>query len=145
MTDPRSASQDRRCRGGKWEAMRDQDFFWDGVKAGKLLIQKCSGCGALRQPPGPMCPECHSLKWEAEEASGHGRVSAWILSRHPTQPDANPRIVALIELAEGVRMISNLQDIDVAEVIQGMPVEIFFAEIGGAVLPQFRPAAGAPA
>jgi len=123
--------------------MRDQDFFWDGVKEGKLLFQKCRVCGAVRQPPGPMCPHCQSLAWEPHEARGRGVVAAWILSKHPSQPDANPRIVALIELDEGMRMISNLQGIECADVTLNLPVEVFFAEVNGAVLPQFRPAARA--
>ena len=123
--------------------MRDQDFFWEGVKAGRLLIQKCSACGALRQPPGPMCPHCLSLAWEAQESAGRGAVAAWIVSKHPTQPDANPRIVALIDLAEGVRMISNLEGIDSSKVRLGTPVELFFAEVNGQALPQFRPVGSA--
>ena len=66
-------------------------------------------------------------------------MAAWIISKHPTLPDENPRIVALIELEEGVRMISNLQEIALANVVLGMPVEVFYAEVKGATLPQFRP------
>ena len=119
--------------------MRDQDFFWEGVKAGKLLIQKCADCGALRQPPGAMCPHCQSLNWTSEESAGRGTVAAWIVSRHPTLPDESPRIVALIELQEGVRMISNLRDIALADITLGMPVEVFYADVNGATLPLFRP------
>ena len=120
--------------------MRDQDFFWEGVEAGKLLIQKCRDCGMLRQPPGPMCPACQSLSWTTHESRGRGTVAAWIVSKHPTEPDTNPRIVALIELEEGVRMISNLQDAVPSAVRLGDKVELFFAEVQGSVLPQFRPA-----
>src|SRR5258708_3125270 len=120
--------------------MRDQDFFWEGVKAGKLLFQKCEECGAIRQPPGPMCPHCQSLRWIAHESRGRGTVSAWLVSKHPTKPDENPRIVALVDLEDGVRMITNLQEIEGAEVALGMPVELFFADVSGNTLPQFRPA-----
>jgi uncharacterized OB-fold protein len=117
--------------------MRDQDFFWEGVKEGKLLIQQCSDCDRLRQPPGPMCPHCQSLSWHPKRASGRGSVYSWIVSKHPTELDANPRIVALIDLDEGVRMVSNLRDTELAAVREGMPVEVFFdADYG---LPQFRP------
>lgn len=123
--------------------MRDQDFFWSGVDAGKLLFQKCDDCGLIRQPPGPMCPNCQSLKWTPHQASGRGVVCAWIVAKHPTQPDDNPRIVALIELEEGVRMISNLERSSQGAARLGLPVEVFFAEVDGAVLPQFRPSVAA--
>jgi|SRR5579859_2789095 len=122
--------------------MRDQDFFWTGVEAGKLLIQQCSSCGQLRQPPGPMCPHCQSLHWTPHESRGRGALRAWIVSKHPTKPDENPRVVALIELEEGVRMISNLQGIDAADARLGMQVELFFANVAGTNLPQFRPVTG---
>jgi uncharacterized OB-fold protein len=89
-----------------------------------------------------MCPHCQSLKWEAHESRGRGTVSAWIVSKHPTRPDEHPRLVALIDLDDGVRMISNLQDVD-GDVALGTPVELFFAEVDGTTLPQFRPAQGA--
>ena len=120
--------------------MRDQDFFWEGVKAGKLLFQKCQDCGAIRQPPGPMCPHCQSLKRTTHESSGRGTVAAWIVSKHPSQPDEHARIVALIDLEDGVRMVSNLHDVASGDVALGMPVELVFAEVSGGILPQFRPA-----
>jgi hypothetical protein len=74
--------------------------------------------------------------------AGRGFVYSWIVSRHPTQPGDSPRIVALIELDEGMRLVSNLQGIDPADVRNGMRVEVEFDEIGGVKLPQFRPVTG---
>ena len=119
----------------------DSRFFWDGVQEGRLLVQRCSGCSALRHPPGPMCPECLSLEWEAVEASGRGTVYAWVLSHHPTEPDGDPRVVVLVDLEEGVRLVSNLRDLPWTEVRNDIPVEIFFDEVDGVRLPQFRPSA----
>ncbi|HVN49836.1 MAG TPA: zinc ribbon domain-containing protein, partial [Acidimicrobiales bacterium] len=53
---------------------RDTAFFWEALKERRLLIQRCAACGALRHPPRPMCPRCHSLDWDTVEASGHGTV-----------------------------------------------------------------------
>ena len=64
----------------------DTQFFWDGVKAHQLLIQRCAGCGRLRHPPRPMCPSCHSLEWETVEASGSGTVYSFVMPRHPPVP-----------------------------------------------------------
>ena len=73
---------------------------------------------------------------------GRGKVQSWIVSRHPTEPDDAPRIVALIDLEEGVRLVSNLQDVEIADVENDMPVEVVFADIDGFTLPQFRAARG---
>jgi uncharacterized OB-fold protein len=126
--------------------MQDDDFFWDGVNDGRLLFQRCADCSTLRHPPGPMCPNCQSLRWEPQAASGRAKVFAWLLSRHPNnKSDAAPRIVSLLELEEGIRFVSNLQDIELADIYQGMPVEVFYQDIDGKMLPQFRPAKGAEA
>jgi hypothetical protein len=123
--------------------MGDQDFFWEGVDQGKLLFQRCRSCGAIRQPLGPMCPECQSLEWESQEAEGRGVIRAWIVSKHPTRPDAHPRIVILVELESGERLVSNLQDVEPDEIRLGMPVEVTFQDVDGVFLHQFRPAAAA--
>ena len=122
--------------------MRDDDFFWEGLNHGRLLFQQCAECDTLRHPAAPMCSQCQSLQWRPHAASGAGTVCAWIESRHPTRDDAHPRIVGLIDLPEGVRLVSNLRDIALSEVREGLPVEVFFEEIDGRVLHQFRPARG---
>jgi uncharacterized OB-fold protein len=125
------------------QTVTDEDtrFFWDGVRDGRLLLQRCSGCSALRHPPGPMCPACLSLEWEAVEASGRGTVYAWVLSHHPTEPDADPRVVVLVDLEEGVRLVSNLRGTPWTEIGNDVPVEVFFDDVDGVRLPQFRPVA----
>ena len=61
------------------------------IAARAALFQRCAACGVLRHPPAPMCGECHSLEWDTQESSGHGHVYTWIVSHHPTKPDAEPR------------------------------------------------------
>jgi uncharacterized protein len=121
----------------------DEQFFWDGVAAGELLLRRCAGCDRLAHPPSPMCPHCGSLEWTTLTASGRGTVHSWIVSRHPTDPDDAARVVALIDLDEGVRLVSNLTDVDPAGVDNGMAVEVVFREVDGVRLPQFRPAGAA--
>jgi len=120
----------------------DTKFFWDALKDGKLLIQRCAGCRALRHPPRPMCPRCNSLSWESIEASGRGTVYSFVMPRHPSWPwfEGQTHIVALIELEEGTRLLSNLRDVDPAAVTIGMPVEAFVERFdSGVALHQFRP------
>lgn len=121
----------------------DTQFFWDGVRAHTLLIQRCTACRALRHPPRPMCPHCNALAWETIASSGRGVVYSFVMPQHPPLPwfDA-PYIVALIELEEGIRLVSNLCDVAPHAVTIGMRVEVFYAHFDdGLVLPQFRPAA----
>ncbi len=119
----------------------DNQFFFDGAKDGKLLIQTCSSCGALRHPPGPMCPRCQSLEWETVEASGKGTVYSFVTNHYPQVPAFDyPLNVALIELEEGVRLISNVVGIPAEDVEIGMAVEVEFTAFDDELtLPQFRP------
>ena len=120
----------------------DDAYFWEGVRTHRLLLQKCANCGVLRHPPVPMCANCLSTEWTTRDAEGRGTVHSWIVSRHPSDPDDEGRIVVLVELTEGLRIVANLVDADVADVRNEMPVEVCFRDYDGVVLPQFRPAGG---
>ena len=117
----------------------DTQFFWDGAQERRLLIQRCGACGSLRHPPRPMCPSCHSLEWDTVEASGRGAVYSFVMPRHPPLPWFDDGyIVALVELEEGTRLVTNLVGVDPNDVSIGMPVVVWFEEFdGGLVLPMF--------
>jgi uncharacterized OB-fold protein len=119
----------------------DNRFFWEGVARGELLIQRCAGCGALRHPPRPMCPQCRDLRWETVRASGRGSVHSYVVSHHPQLPGfPSPNVVVLIHLEEGTRLVSNLVDADPGSVRIGMPVEVVFTAVDDELtLPLFRP------
>jgi uncharacterized protein len=112
------------------------NWFWEGVSEGRLLIQRCTSCGTLRYPDAPMCGVCQSLEWDTQEASGRGRIHSWILSHHPTRPDES-RIVVLVDLEEGIRIVSNIVDVDIDELQQDLPLELTFRTYGDVTLPQF--------
>jgi uncharacterized OB-fold protein len=118
---------------------RDDQYFWAGVAEDRLLGRRCAGCDYLQHPPSPMCPRCGSVEWVVTELAGTGSVYSWVVSRHPSQPDEDARIVALIELDEGVRMVSNLRGVELAGLYPGLRVEVGFPEVGGVKLPQFSP------
>jgi uncharacterized OB-fold protein len=120
----------------------DTEFFWTGLRNNELLIQRCTQCGTLRNPPRPMCPHCQSLDWDAIKATGRGTVYSWVMPQYPPMPFMEyPYIVALVALEEGIRLVSNLVDIAPARVEVGMPVEVCFDTFDGDfVLHQFRPA-----
>jgi len=117
-------------------AKRDEDFFWEAVDRGELVAQRCQGCGKLRHPPLPSCSECGSEAWEVQRLSGRGRVHTWIVSRHPTQPDPSPRVVVLVDLEEGLRLVSNLIDAENART--GAAVALEITNVNGRQLPLFR-------
>jgi uncharacterized protein len=121
--------------------VEDDRFFWEGIDAGRLLLRRCAHCDRWQHPPTPMCPACGSVDWTARELSGKGTVHTWIVSRHPTEPDDAPRLVAVIALDEGPRLVSNLVGLEPAAVVNDMPVELTFAVVDGMRLPQFRPIA----
>ena len=119
----------------------DTQFFWDGLKEHRLLIQRCTECAALRHPPRPMCPRCNSLSWDTIDASGRGRVFSFVMPRHPQYPWFDEDyIVALVELDEGVRLVTNLVGTTPDAVSIDLPVQVRYTEFaGGLVLPLFAP------
>lgn len=124
----------------------DTRFFWDGARAGKLLIQRCKGCGLLRHPPGPVCPSCHSFEWDTVEASGRGTVYSFVVMHYPeVAPFDHPNPIVLVELEEGTRLISQIVGTQPGEVQIGQAVQVEFNTFndGELVLPQFRLVAAA--
>jgi uncharacterized OB-fold protein len=116
-------------------------FFWDGAARGELLGQRCADCKHLSHPPRPMCPKCHSTRREQIRLSGYGTVYSWIVPRHPAPVGfAEPPVVALIELDEGIRLVSNIVDIDFSAIRSGLAVEVRFEPTrGGKAVPVFAP------
>ncbi len=117
--------------------------FWDGLKEGKLMIQRCRGCGPYFYPR-PFCPSCFSWDVEWFQASGKGRLYSFVINhRPPPYMGEEPFVIAVVELDEGPRMMTNLIDVepDPAKVRCDMPVQIAFVKVTDEVtLPKFRPA-----
>jgi uncharacterized OB-fold protein len=116
---------------------KTDEYFWQAVHESRLVARRCVGCGALQHPPAPMCPHCQSLDFTVEELSGQGIIHSWIVSRHPSVPDSESRIVALIDLKEGIRMVSNIAAEPGTQVRTGMAVRVTFEQFGDVTLPQF--------
>jgi uncharacterized OB-fold protein len=125
-------------------AAPDDAFFWAGAAEDRLLIQRCAACGALRHPPGPMCGNCGSLAWDTVDSTGRGIITSWMYSLHPNRPDDAARIVILVQLEEGVRLVSNLVDPPHDGPYDDLAVAVEFRDDRGTRTPFFR-VAGAPA
>jgi uncharacterized OB-fold protein/acyl dehydratase len=119
----------------------DNAWWWEGVDADRLLIQKCSDCGTLRHPPRPMCAQCQSVKWGSIESQGRGVVHSYTVMHHPPIPGYDyPLAVALIDLEEGTRIVSNVEGCKPEEVHIGMQVKCSFdVTEGDFKLPIFYP------
>jgi len=121
----------------------ETEAFWQACGEGRLLVQRCNACGHHQFYPRLLCTACSSTDVGWQQASGTGRVRSYTIIRRPvTEAYAAdvPYVVALIELAEGPTMMSNVVDCDVDHVRIGMPVGVRFEQRTEAVaVPVFAP------
>ena len=108
--------------------------FWEGLKARRLLIQHCNACARWVFYPRRHCPRClaHALAWC--EVSGAATLYSFTLTRIPTLPDfadEMPQKLAVVELAEGVRINTTLTGLGEDEIRVGMALQPVFAEVDG--------------
>lgn len=122
----------------------DTQPFWDGCARGELLLQRCLSCRTYRHPPSPRCHVCLSANHEWIRASGRGALYSYVVVHHALNPaweEDVPYIVAIIELAEGPHIMSNLVDVPKDRVSIGMALTVCFQRASDEfVLPKFRPA-----
>jgi uncharacterized OB-fold protein len=144
--DQKQASAQRKPEGKRPRPVinRDNAGFWEGVARHQLLIQRCGDCRTLRFPWLPGCNVCGSLLWDTVEASGEGTVFSYVVMHHPPFPAFDPPYaVGLIDLAEGVRMVSNVVGVPSDKVRIGQPVRLEFQQFDEELeLPVFRAVEG---
>ncbi|MFE9766713.1 bifunctional MaoC family dehydratase N-terminal/OB-fold nucleic acid binding domain-containing protein [Streptomyces sp. NPDC005808] len=136
----RRKQQETKVRRPRPVINRDNAGFWEGVGRHELLIQRCGGCGVLRFPWLPGCNTCGCLEWDTVEARGDGTVYSYVVMHHPPFPAFDPPYaVGLIELPEGVRMVSNVVGVPYDKVRIGMAVRLEFQRYDDELeLPVFR-------
>ncbi len=122
----------------------DTQVYWNGCRDHRLLLQRCRACGRHRFYPRMLCLHCSSTDTEWVEASGRGHVYTYsVIHRAPSPAfkTDTPYVLAIVELEEGVRMMTNICGCSPSDVHIGMPVRVVFepmtAEI---ILPKFVPA-----
>jgi uncharacterized OB-fold protein len=107
---------------------KDTRFFWDGVNAHELRIQKRAD-GTLQHPPVPALWLDGDAETEYQVASGKGTVFSFVVHHAPKVPGRTlPFVIALVELEEGVRMLGELRNVDPATVEIGMPVRAMYID-----------------
>lgn len=116
--------------------------FYDWCKQHELRFQRCAGCGTWRHVPREMCAECGSWKWEWAKSSGRGKVFTWtVVARalHPAFQHDTPYAPVVVEMDEGVRLLSVVTDCTPDQLQIGMPVEVTFDDVTPEItLPRFR-------
>jgi len=106
---------------------QDTKPYWDGLLEGRILIQQCAGCDTYRHYPRPVCPECHSMKFDWRDAAGHGTVHSWSVSHHAFHPAFKkdlPTAYITVDLPEGVRLCAPLRGGDPADIAMGQALEL---------------------
>jgi uncharacterized protein len=116
--------------------------FWRGCQHGELRIQCCDDCGRYQFPPHSLCRHCSSTKIEWTTASGRGKVLSWTIvhwSPNPAYAADAPYSLALIQLDEGPRMLSNIIGCPPHPIQIGMQVKVEFERCSPEImLPRFR-------
>lgn len=119
--------------------------YWDGLRDRKLLMPRCDACGKYWFPPSLLCPHCNATKWAWSSTSGRGRIFSYVVYHrvyHPGFANEVPYAVAVIELDEGPRMISNVIGIAPDKLACDMRVEVVYQPITETItLPKFKPTA----
>ncbi|MEU0008936.1 Zn-ribbon domain-containing OB-fold protein [Streptomyces sp. NPDC006314] len=112
--------------------------YWEAAARGRLLIRRCGACGRAHHYPREFCPHCWSGAVAWERASGHATLYTWsTIHRNDLPPfgDRTPYTAAVVDLAEGPRMMTEVVECPERELVAGMPLRVTFRE----GKPVFRP------
>ena len=116
--------------------------FYAACAKGKLYFQRCDACATWRHPPRTLCATCGSWKWSWQPSNGRGRVYTWTVTHQPLHPaftDETPYAVIVVELEEGVRLVSGLRDCAPSELKLDLAVVVEIEKVSDTMaLPFFR-------
>jgi uncharacterized OB-fold protein len=118
--------------------------FWDATREERLLVQWCTACDAPISYPRELCPGCLGADLEWRPSAGTGTVYAASVQHRPAtgqMADRVPYVVVLVDLDDGIRLMSNVVGCDPSDVAPGMRVAVTWEALSdGRKLPLFRPA-----
>ena len=117
--------------------------FWENCARQKLCFQQCDGCGVWRHLPRYLCAKCHSGDWRWAESCGRGAIFSWTVTHRPMHPAFTPQLpfaAVIVEMEEGVRLVSGVRNIRNEDLRLDLPVEVVFERVSQEMsLPFFRP------
>jgi uncharacterized OB-fold protein len=113
--------------------------FWDAAAEHRLVVPRCEKCGQHFFPPERLCPACGSDVWSGVDCAGTGSVVAFTVVHRAPSPDFDvPYVVAVVQLAEGCELLTNLVLDEPESAAVGMPVRVeFLDQPDGRALPVF--------
>jgi uncharacterized protein len=117
--------------------------FWDGTRNGELRLQRCDACAKIYFPPRPFCPACAARTVSVFAATGKAKLYSYVIHHRPVPGFRPPYSIAVVELAEGPRMMTNIVDCPQTPeaLMLDMPLEVVFEKLDETItLPLFRPA-----
>jgi uncharacterized OB-fold protein len=119
------------------------DAYWSALDAGRHTFQRCTACAHAWLPPRYECPNCLRDAWTWETASGNARLISWVVFHTAFDPAFASRVpytVAIVELAEGPRLISNVVGARDPEALRAdQSLELVIERENGVALPLYRP------
>jgi len=120
--------------------------YWQAAREHRLALPKCEDCEKFWFPPSRACPHCLSMNVSFQTVSGRGKVFSFATFHRVYRPafaQDVPYVVALVELEEGPRVLTNILGISHEDVRCEMPVEVVFDDYDDEIsIPKFRPLAG---
>ena len=118
--------------------------YWAGMQRGELLLRRCEDCGEVHHYPRPFCPSCWSERVAWQPASGAATLythSTVYVNDLPPFGEQVPYVAAVVDLAEGPRMMTQVVDCDPADLEIGMALQVVFREVTDEItIAVFRPA-----
>ena len=121
----------------------ETEHFWQGTRENELRLQRCLECAHVYFPPRPFCPKCAHREVEVFRASGRAALYSYVINHRPAPGHEPPYAIAVVELEEGPRMMTNIVDCEqTPEALSlDMPLEARFEVVNEEItLPVFAPA-----
>jgi hypothetical protein len=117
--------------------------YWDSLVKGNLSFQHCTCCGHNWLPARSECPQCLEDKWTWQVATGKAKLISWVvyhMAYHPAFAQRLPYAVAVVELEEGARLISNVIGVDDFESLKiDQALHLVIEQEQGLAIPRFKP------
>lgn len=108
---------------------QDSQPYWEGMKEGRLQLQKCADCDTIRHYPRPVCDRCYSMNVDWINASGRATVHSWTVSHHAFHPSFKkdlPLTLVTVDLEEGVRLCAPMRAMAPDALTFGAPMRVAF-------------------